>query len=228
MRRRLEQAEHHHRHDRLPHLLDDPVDAGRLDVGRIDERQPVQRDREHQDEQDAGEEGRQRKADEGERVGDLVEQRIGLCRGIDADRYRDQQRQQLRRADHVERGRQALQDQRVDVHPADEGKAPVAVHHGNEPVQVAEIDRIIEAELGPKREAHFGRDVRVGRQLRERIARRQREHDEQDERNAEQARHGDQEATQDILAHEGIIPSTIILSPPGTSRAGCRFRWPSR
>ena len=61
------------------------------------------------------------------RVGDLVEQRIGPGGGVDADRDRDQQRQQLRRADHIERGRQALQDQRVHVHPADKGKAPVAL-----------------------------------------------------------------------------------------------------
>ena len=87
---RLEQAEHHHRHDGLPHLFDHPAEAGRLDVGGVDERQPVQRDRKQQDEQQAGEEGRQRKADEGERVGDLVEDRIGPRRGIDADRDRDQ------------------------------------------------------------------------------------------------------------------------------------------
>ena len=61
----------------------------------------------------------------------------GPRRGVDADRQRDQQRQHLRRADHTERHRQALQDQRVDIHPADEGKAPVAMQHGHEPVQVA-------------------------------------------------------------------------------------------
>ena len=195
---------------------------------RVDERQPVQRDRKQQDEQQAGEEGRQREADKGERVGDLVEDRIGPRRGIDADRDRDRQRQQLRRADHIERRRQALQDQRVDVHPADKGKAPVAVQHRRDPVQVTQVDRIVEAELGPKRGGDFGRHVRIGREFTEGIAGRQRQHDEQHQRNAEQARHRDQETTQHILAHEGKIPSAISPSPPGTSRTDCRSRWPSR
>jgi hypothetical protein len=55
--------------------------AGGGDVGAVDEGQPVELDREDQDEQQAGEEGRQREADEGEGVGDLVEQRIGPGRG---------------------------------------------------------------------------------------------------------------------------------------------------
>src|SRR4029079_13051570 len=69
------------------------------------------------------------------------------------------------------------------------------------PVQVAEVDRIVEAELRPKCGLHFGRNVRIGRQLLKEIARGKRQPEEQDRRNAEQARNGDQEATQDILAH---------------------------
>src|SRR5256885_6053910 len=42
------------RHDRLPYLFDQPAESGRLDVGGVDERQPVQRDRKHQDEQQPG------------------------------------------------------------------------------------------------------------------------------------------------------------------------------
>jgi hypothetical protein len=74
-----------------------------VDVGAIDERQPVELDREQQDQQQAGEERRQREADEGQRVGDLVEQRVRLRRRVDADRQRDQQREQLRRADDEDR-----------------------------------------------------------------------------------------------------------------------------
>ena len=75
--RALEQAEHAHRHDRLPELLPLPAPAGRGDVGAIDEGQPVELDAEQQDQQQAGEERRQREADEGQRAGDLVEPRIG-------------------------------------------------------------------------------------------------------------------------------------------------------
>ena len=144
---------------------------------------------------EAGEERRQREADQGERAGDLVEDRIGPGRRIDADRQRDQQRQHLRCADHAERGRQALQDQRIDVHAADEREAPVAVQHGGEPVQVAHRDRIIEAELGAQRGLHRRRDGRIGRQLAERIARRQRQHGEQHDADAEQARDRDEQAS---------------------------------
>ena len=57
------------------------------------------------------------------------------------------ERKQLRGADHVERGRNPLQDQGIDIDPACEGEAPVAMQHGDEPVQVAHQDRIIHAEL---------------------------------------------------------------------------------
>ncbi len=80
-------------------------------IDAIDERQPAEIDAEDQDQQQSREERRQRKADEGKRVGDLVEDRIGPHRGIDADRQRDRQCQDLRRADHEQRGRDALQDQ---------------------------------------------------------------------------------------------------------------------
>ena len=73
----LEQAEHRDRHDRLLDMLPVPAPAGGVDVGAVDEGQPVELDAEHQDQQQAGEEGRQREADEGQRVGDLVEDRIG-------------------------------------------------------------------------------------------------------------------------------------------------------
>ena len=192
----LEQAEHGDRHDRLPEVLPVPAPAGRRDVGAVDEGQPVELDREHQDEEEAGEEGRQREADEGERAGDLVEERVGPRRRVDADRQRDQQRQDLRGADDEQRRRQALQDQRVDVDAAGEGEAPVALQHGGEPAHVAQVDGVVEAELGAQVRAHLGRHVRVGRELLERVARRQRQHREQHDADPEQARDRDQQAPQ--------------------------------
>ena len=65
-RRPERQPEHRDRHDRLAEVLPEPAPAGLADVGPVDERQPVELDAEDQDQQQAGEEGRQREADEGE------------------------------------------------------------------------------------------------------------------------------------------------------------------
>ena len=66
------------------------------------------------------------------------------------------------------------------------------MQHGDEPVQVALPDRVIEAELGAQRRLHRGRDGGVGGELAERVARRERQDGEQHDADAEQARYGDQ------------------------------------
>ena len=163
----LEEAEHADRHDRLPDMPPEPAPARSPGTSRlVDEGQPVELQREDQDEQEAGEEGRQREAHEGERVRDLVEQRIGPERRVDADRHGDRERQDLRGADDEQRRRDALADQVVDVDAAGEGEAPVALHHGGEPAEVAHEDRVVEPELRPQRLAHLGRHVRIARRAR--------------------------------------------------------------
>jgi hypothetical protein len=157
------------------------------------ERQPAQVDAEQQDEQDAGEEGRQRKADEGQRAGDAVEPAVGLDGGQHAHRQRHQDGQHLRRADHRQRDRDALADQLVDVDAADEAEAPVALEHAGQPAQVALPDRIVQAELRAQRHAHLGWHVGVGGQFLERVTRRQRQHGEQHDADAQQAGQRDQQ-----------------------------------
>ena len=66
------------------------------------------------------------KPDEGQRGRDLVEEGVGPHRGVDADGQRDEQAQELGRAEDEQRGRQPLEDQRDHVDAADEGEAPVA------------------------------------------------------------------------------------------------------
>ena len=69
-----------------------PSPTAARDVGAEDEGQPVELDREQQDEEQVGEEvGRE--ADEGQGAGDPVEQRVWPGGGIDAHRQGDHQRQ---------------------------------------------------------------------------------------------------------------------------------------
>ena len=210
-----------------------PADGA--EIRAVDERQPVQIDAEHQDEEQPGEERRQREADERQRAGDLIEDRVGPRGGKDADRNGDQDRQDLRRADDEQRRRQPLQDQLVDVHAADEREAPVALRHRRDPAHVAHRHRVIEPELGAQSGAHFRRHGRIGGQLLERIAGRQRQHREQHDADAEQARDGDEEAPDQIVPHH--LPSRSgsaaclmcsALTPRGTSPSGSPCPCPSR
>ena len=104
------------------------------------------------------------------RIGDLVEDRVGPGRRIDADRQGDQQSQNLRRADHEQRRRQALQDQYIHIHAAGERKPQSPSQHRHEPAQVAQRDRVVEPKLlrarrRPPRPGHWGwwRARRTGR-----------------------------------------------------------------
>lgn len=216
--------QHGDRHDRLLELRHPPGDTRLAEVSAVDEGQPAQVDAEEQDEQHAGEEGRQRKADKGEGAGDAVEPRVGLDGGQHAHRQRHHQRQHLRQADDGDRHRQALQDQRVHVDAADEGEAPVAAHHVQQPVEVALPDRVVQPELCAQRHAHLRRHVGVLRQFLEGVARRQRQHREQDQADAQQAGQGDQQPPENVV--EQALPGREGFRHRGTRRPGSWCRCP--
>src|SRR5262249_48706951 len=197
----LKQAEYGHRHRRLSDVLPVPLPAGGADVRAIYERQPIEVDAEDQNEQEAHEEGGQGEADKRQRAGDLIEDRIGPHRRVDADRQRDQQGEDLRGADDEDRRRQPLQDQGIDVDSADEGEAPLAVQHGGEPAYIANGDGIIEPEFHAQGGTHLGRNVGTGGKLAERIAGGEREHREQHDADPDEAGDRDQEAPEKIAAH---------------------------
>ncbi len=220
----LEQPKHGNRHDRLPDLSPPPAEAGRLHVGAEHERQPVEFHAEQQDEHDASEEGRQREADHRKRAGDLVKDRIGPRRRKDAHRQGDQQCQNLRGADNAKRRRQALQDQRIDVNATDEGEAPVAVQHRVQPMQVADRNRVIEAELRSQCRLHRWWNGRVGCEFAERIARRKRQDGEQHNADAEQTGYRDEQSPDEIAAQV----TDARIRRPGTSPARRRDCCPSR
>ncbi len=205
-----------------------PVPAGGGDIDAIDERQPAEIDAEDQDQQQPGEECRQRKADKGKRVGDLVEDRIGPHRGIDADRQRDRQRQNLRRADHEQRRRDALQDQLVDVDAACERKAPVAVQHRDQPVQVANENRIVDPEFHPQRRPDLGRNIGVGGEFAERIARRQRQQHKKNEADAEQAGKSDDQAPENVFSHRRPAAAAFRFFASQVSYPTSRLPIPAR
>ena len=212
----MEQPEDRYGHKRLADVLPQPAQSRRIDISPVHERKPVEIDAEHQDEEQAREEGRQRETDERQCVGDLVEERVGPCRGEYAYRQRDHQRQYLRRPDHEQGGRQPLQDQRVDIDAADEGEAPVALEHR------AGASACNAWQTGSSR-PNFARNAartsggiaRVRRELLERVARRQRQHREEHDADPEQARNRDQQAPQKILAQG---PGRVRLERSRASR----------
>ena len=73
--------------EQLPQLMEELKAAN---VGAVNKWQPIEVDAEYQDKQDAREESGQGEADQGQGAGDLIEDRIGPCRRVDADRQRDQ------------------------------------------------------------------------------------------------------------------------------------------
>ena len=107
------QCQHHHRHDHLHELDFETLPVGH-DMGRvIDRRQPPQRDRENHDQQRPGEEGRDRKADHGDKGARLIEQRIVAVGRIDANRDRDQDAHDIAKPNHPKRLRHPLDH---DIH----------------------------------------------------------------------------------------------------------------
>src|SRR3972149_5938078 len=211
----LEQAEHGDRHERLLDAVPRPLEARGVEVGAVDEGQPVELDAEDQDEDEPREERGQGEADEGERRGDLVEERVGAERGEDADRQRDQDAEELRRAEDPERRAEAVQEEGVDVDPADEREAPVAPQHRDEPARVADEHRVVQAELLAQPLGDLGGHVRVGRQLLEGVARREGQHAEEDEADPGQDGDRDQEAAQEVPGHGARGPGRRGPGPAG-------------
>src|SRR6056297_1313214 len=111
------QRQHHYRQD---HLLQLKLEAGPVihDMRRvIDRREPAQLHRENDDEQRAGEERRDRKADHRDESARLIENRILPVGRIDADGQGDQDAHDIRHADNPERLRDALDDGVHDRRP---------------------------------------------------------------------------------------------------------------
>src|SRR5205807_3711495 len=97
------------------------------------------------DQQQPGEERRHGEANEGEGGGDVIEYRILLDSGEDADWQGDDQAAEVGHAHDGQGARNAQLDEVPDRNTAAEGKAPVAMGEGDEPLDVAHGPRLIES-----------------------------------------------------------------------------------
>ena len=86
--------------------------AERHGLAAAERRQPAEDHREHEDQQDADQERRQAHADERAGEQQLREPRVAPERRVDAERDADDEREERRRDRQLERGRQALLEQR--------------------------------------------------------------------------------------------------------------------
>jgi hypothetical protein len=80
-------------------------------IAAAERRHPAELHREHEDQQDADEEGRQRDARERNRKEDLGKERPWTQRGVDAHRDAGHEREQRRHDGELERRGQPLDDQ---------------------------------------------------------------------------------------------------------------------
>jgi hypothetical protein len=170
------QAQGHHRHGHLAQLHHETVPVRHLQGGVVFGGEPTEPDRENDDDQRAGKEGRDGKADHGEHRAELVEPGILPVGRIDADGQGDQHADQIGRADHGQGLRNALADDGEDrgarlpgqdaLFAAGEAGAEDAVEQGGrldpeelaEPEEIAHEDRLIGAHGRHHLLAHLGRD----------------------------------------------------------------------
>src|SRR5205085_8488131 len=78
-----------------------------------------------------------------------------------------------------------------------------------EPAQIANDNRVVDAELRPQRGADFRRDVAVGGEFAEGITRRQRQQHEQNQADAEQTGQGNEQAPENVSSHS-LVPLTRL------------------
>ena len=171
-----------------------------------------------------GEEGGQGEADEAQPGEDVVEPGVLFGGGDDAERDRDQHRHHVGQPDHPERGRDAEHDQLRGRDPAGERVAPIALDVGRQPLEVAHVDRLIQAELLPNVLTDLDRNVRALGEVRERVAGRERQDGEDHEADHQDRRNGDQDAAHGIRGHGQMTPvwewcrPTIGMGSPGGRR----------
>ena len=107
------QRQHHHRHDHLHELEFEAFPVVDHMQRVIDRRQPAQIDRKDHDQQRAGKERRDGKADHGDECAGLIEHGIVAVGGIDADGNGDGNTHHIGQPHHPERLGDALHN---DVH----------------------------------------------------------------------------------------------------------------
>ena len=182
-------------------------------------RRPAEQVIEHIDQNQAGEEHRQRHARGGDHAAGMVDQRAGMCRRRDAERHRDQHRHQQAEQRQLGRRRQPALDLLADRLAGGQRIAEVAVGQIVDVIAELHDERLVETKLDADlldRLLGRGRPREIGGWI-TRQGTRQQECDDDD---ADQARHREHRALQDHAQH-GYCPGPLPRlgsSWPGSTR----------
>ena len=197
-------------------------------------RQPLQVGGKDDDEQDAEPEIGHRQAEKGDKGDRVVPGGVAPCRGNQAGRHGDHQRQHERQQRQRQRARQRLGDQLRHRHAAAvDGRAEITLEHVAEPDEVLHPHRLVEAEMTAQVldrlgtagiEQHGADGIARHDPQHEEHQRRDRPHDDQrtDETSQQVARHGLAVAPGSVMATNRVCrrvrsPAHPRVRPPGLS-----------
>src|SRR5581483_127558 len=164
--------------------------------------QPVQLHGEEQDQQDREPERGDRDAEEANHGDDVVGERVLPYGGEDTDRQRDQQREQDRAAQQLDRARQPLPEDREHRALLQHGDAQVAAQPVPHQVEVLLIPGQIESQVVAQADDLLLAGALAQGELGG-VAGSEVDHKEDDQRDADQQRNSLQQATDDVTAHTG-------------------------
>ncbi len=188
---------------------------------------------EHKNEQRAEHEHRDRKQHRRHRRHDAVEAAAAMHRRIDAGRHADEERQQGRGEDQLERARQPQRDLGCDRIVVDQRAAEIEPHQAGREIAVLRQDRPVEAEaraqLGDR--GRIGHRAAARQQQFGRIARHQMQHEEDDrcdqpreeQRPRQAAREEDHPA---ILVSASMNPEDSVSAPGRLAKPSTCFFMP--
>ncbi len=162
--------------------------------------EPPEPEREDHHQHDAEPEDRHAGAEERRHRAQPIEQRVGARRGADAEGDAADGGEEQRARGQEQRGLEPLHHlgQHRTLHP--ERAAEIALEDAADPVQILDVERPVEAELGAQAREIFLRGLRSEHHLR-RVSRREVQDEEHDQRDAQQDRPQVQEPAQKITAH---------------------------
>ena len=191
-------------------------------------RRPAELVVEHVDQDQAGEEHRQRYAGRRDYPAGVIDDRVRPCRRHDAERHRDQHRDDQAKQRQLGRRRKPRLDLVAHGLAGGERVAEVAVREIGDVLHELDVERLVEPELHADLLDGFLGGGGAG-EVGGRVARQRTRQQERDDHHADQARHGHQQSLEDHHQH-GRRPlihnaaAVSVRSPPplgGWGRGVC-------